>query len=562
MKTSFFRLPLALTAVALIAAGCDRSSDETAAFEDDSGILQFVPADSAYAFVRLEPMPEAFDERLAEVNAAAMAYNDAMMKQVAEAMSDDETAVAVQQMMRMVQDLSTPGGMQRMGIDPDAQLAFYDVDMVPVLRAGLDDAAAFGEMISEVEEAFDFEAETGEINGVSYKYIDVEGARLIWLISDSALAVTVSHAEATDESLAAQLGLVAPAENIADTGELATIASDFGYTEQGIGFVDTLRVVDGLLDPDGLIETLTSSQQDQLSDVCRAEIRQAVANVPRMTAGVTRADETGVEGSMVIVLREELAGDLQGLAAAVPGLGTVSSALISGGFSFDASVARKFVENRLAEMSASPFECEFLAGGNAGVTEAQEFLTRQPLPPTLYDFRGMYFSVDGIDIEQLIQEQTPESAEVNMILAMKNPESLTAMGALLVPGFAELGLAQDGETREVPGGMMNPTGLPLWTAMTGDRIGVTLGQGAEDRLSGLMAMKANSDAPLMGLDVNAGAYFALISDMMPVVEQEEVDAVESLVDLMDALGRVYDRLDMTVDIHEKGVVFTSGVTFK
>ena len=33
-------------------------------------------------------------------------------------------------------------------------------------------------------------------------------------------------------------------------------------------------------------------------------------------------------------------------------------------------------------------------------------------------------------------------------------------------------------------------------------------------------------------------------------------------DMMDALGRVYDRMDLTVDIHEKGVVFTSGVTFK
>ena len=90
-----------------------------------------------------------------------------------------------------------------------------------------------------------------------------------------------------------------------------------------------------------------------------------------------------------------------------------------------------------------------------------------------------------------------------------------------------------------------------------------MGEGAENRFASVMAMPPNPDAPLTGLNLNAGAYFALVSDMMtsiPAEENEEV--VGAMGEMMDALGRVYDRMDLSVDIHEKGIVFTSGVTFK
>ncbi|MEM9334552.1 MAG: hypothetical protein AAGA33_06850, partial [Pseudomonadota bacterium] len=70
------------------------------------------------------------------------------------------------------------------------------------------------------------------------------------------------------------------------------------------------------------------------------------------------------------------------------------------------------------------------------------------------------------------------------------------------------------------------------------------------------------DAPLMAMDVDAGAYFAMLSDMMPLAGQDAAVDVESLVVLLDAVGRAYDRLEFAVDIHEKGIVFKSGVTLK
>ncbi len=563
MFNSFIRLSGLIVLLAL--AGCDRSSEDTTAFEDDSGVLKYIPADSAYAFVRLAPMPDALTDRLAESNAAAMAYNEAMMDEITSAMTDAKAAEATRQVIELAQELTTPGGLEQIGIDPDAQLAMYAVDLVPVIRTGLKDSAAFEAKLDSIQEGFEFPAESGEIDGVSYKYFEADGFRLVWMLDEANLVITLSHAETSDEILATQLGLTLPAENIAEAGTLSGIASDYGYTEYGIGFIDTLRVVDGMLNPAGLIESLSAEEpwQDELSPVCRAEIRESVANVPRIATGVTVADETGLEGTMVIELRDEIAKDLQGLNAAVPGLGLATEALIGGGFSFNATVARKFAENRLEAMATQPFECPLFQASNIGVMQAQDFLKRQPLPPTLYDFRGVYGQVDGIDLGQLVAQQPPESAEVDVILAMQNPESLTAMGAMFLPGFAELGIKPDGELREVPNGPMNPTGMPLWVAMTDERIAMSLGEGASDRLAGLMAMKPNQDAPLTGLNLNAGAYFALVSDMIgSLPEDNEELAVDSLVGLMDALGRVYDRMNLEIDIHEKGVVFTSGVTFK
>ncbi|MEM6512344.1 MAG: hypothetical protein AAF660_04985 [Pseudomonadota bacterium] len=561
MKPSILRAALAMFAVLL--AGCDRSSDDVAVFEDDSGILQYIPADSAYAYVRLEPMPDELTERFAAVNAAALAHNQAMMGELAEVMPDDEEAAkAIRQLVELAQDLSSPGGMERIGIDPVAPYAVYDIDLVPVFRAGLNDPDALAEIIANLETAFDFEAEQSTLGDVDYSYFDFDGVRLIWVTSGSSLVVTVSHADASDESLSAQLGITAPSENMAESGELAAIAGEFGFMPQGMGFMDTLRFIDGVFDPGGLLGNLAGEQPEALTDACRAEIRSAVGNVPRVAVGVTRADAAAVEGSMVVVLRDALASDLQGLTAAVPGLGQSATALFSGGFSFDASVARKFVENRLAEMAESPFECEFLANGNEAIDQAQAFLNRQPLPPTLYDLRGMYMSVDGIDVQQLMQQQPPESAEVDVILAMKNPESLTAMGALFVPGFAELGLKQDGELREIPDGVLNPTGMPLWVAMTDERLSLSLGSEAQERLSKLMALQANRDAPLTHFDFNAGAYFALMSDMMPVAQQQDTIDLDTTAALMDAMADAYDRLDISLDVHEKGLIFTSGITLK
>ena len=564
MINSFLRLA-GLTLV-LALAGCDRSTDDTSsAFTDDSGILKYVPSDSAYAFVRLAPVPDEFDERFAEINAATVAYNEVMMGEIASAIGDSEGSEAIRQAMDLAQELSSPGGMERIGLDTDAQLAVYSVNLVPVMRTSVKDAAAFAAKLDEIQDGFDFPAEEGKIGDVSYKYFEADGFRLVWMLSDPDLVVTISHADAGDDALSAQLGITLPDENIADAGTLSSIAADYGYTEHGIGYIDSLQVVDGMLNPVGLIQSLSAEEpwQDELPPVCRDEIRASVANVPRMVAGVTKLDETGAEGSFVIELREDMASDLQGLTAAVPGLGLASDALMSGGFSFNAKVARSFLEKRLAEMTENPFECEFFQASNAGVDQAQEFLERQPLPPTLYDFRGVYAQLDGIDLEQIMADKSPESAQVDMILAMKNPESLTAMATMFLPEFAALGIAPDGELREIPNGALNPTGMSVWVAMTDERIGMSMGEGAESRLATVMAMAPNPDAPLTGLNLNAGAYFALVSDMMTAIPADENEtAVDAMGEMMDALGRVYDRLDLSVDIHEKGIVFTSGVTFK
>ncbi len=564
MLNSFLRL--AGLSLVLALAGCDRSTDDAStAFTDDSGILKYIPSDSAYAFVRLAPVPAEFDERFAEMNAAAVAYNEAMMGEISASIGDNEGAEAIRQAMDLAQELSAPGGMERIGIDPDAQLAFYSVNLAPVIRTSLKDATAFTAKLEEIQDGFEFPAEEATIGDVSYKYFEADGFRLVWLLDDPDRVVTISHVDTSDDALSAQLGISLPSENIADAGTLSAIASDYGYTEYGIGYIDTLQVIDSVLNPVGLIESVSGEEpwQNELPPVCRDEIRAAAGNVPRMVAGVTRLDATGAEGSFVIELREELANDLQGLTAAVPGLGLVSDALVAGGFSFDAKVARSFAEKRLAELAEQPFECEFFAASNAGVNQAQEFLKRQPLPPTLYDFRGVYAQLDGIDLERIMADKSPESAQVDMILAMKNPESLTAMATLFLPDFAALGIAPDGEMREIPAGVLNPTGMSVWVAMTDERIGLSMGEGAENRLENVMAMPANPDAPLTGLNLNAGAYFALVSDMMTSIPTDGNEtSVVAMGDMMDALGRVYDRMDLTVDIHEKGVVFTSGVTFK
>ena len=128
---------------------------------------------------------------------------------------------------------------------------------------------------------------------------------------------------------------------------------------------------------------------------------------------------------------------------------------------------------------------------------------------------GVFLAFDDVDFAGL-RAGNLASAKLAAILATANPESLTALAALAVPGFAELGLKPDGEEVVIPAGPLNPLALDLRVAMSDDRIAIAAGDQASDRLATLMGLESTGSDPLTAVDLSLGAYFSFIVPLRPL----------------------------------------------
>lgn len=574
----FKLLPTFLVAIAAasLVSACGKSRDADSAFSDESSLLRYVPADSAYLFAKLGPMPADYTARVKPQMDIINAENRKLVERAILGGRDDrdELTPELEDMLELftdLNDLMSTGGLESAGIGPDSQLVVYAQGILPVLRIELRDVDAFNAKVAALLQRVDVELETAQLGGTDYRYLTLDKLRLLLLVDDGQAVISASPSDYSDEQLTALLGLELPAKNIAAEGVLADIAERYDFKPHYVGFSSTEKLLaaglasGGLIDQ-ALVDAGRGSINDMLSDTCRAEFTAMSAIAPRVVLGVRRADATRVDSSVIVELREDIAAGLEGLASPVPGLGTLDSGLLTFGMSFNAKVARDFAEQRFESIVAEPFDCEFMAGINTGATQALEFIKRQPVPPTAYDFKGFILSIEDIEGLKPGTPPTDVKARASGLLAIDNPESLMALGNMFVPEIAALNLTTDGEIVPLPSdtGSRMSMSAESYISMSKNAIGVAAGDGGDQRLAALMALPPNEDAPLLYANVDAGAYITLVSNatQMGLADSGQDDVMTSTQAMLDAVGELYDRMSVDVRITEHGVEMNSLVTLK
>ena len=563
----------AVATVGLISA-CGKSRDADSAFSDESSLLRYVPADSAYLFAKIGPMPDAYTARVKPQMDIINAENRKLVEKAILGDRDegDELPPEFEQMLELftdLNDLMTADGLASAGIAPESQILVYANGVLPVLRVQLDDVDAFNAKLADLTQQSGLELETASLSGTDYRFLTIDKLKLALLVYDGQAVVSVAPGDANDDQLQSLLGLRLPAENIAEAGTLAEIAQRYGFKPHYIGFSSTEKLLAAALASGGLIDRALVEAgrgpiSDALSDVCKAELEAVASVAPRIVMGVRNADATGVDSSVIFELREDIAAGLRGLASPVPGLGTLDAGLLTFGMSFNAKVARDFAAQRFESIVADPFECELMAGINAVAAQGLELIERQPVPPTAYDFKGFILSVE--DIAGLTPGAAPTDldARISGLLAIDNPESVMALGNLFVPEIAALELKPDGEIKALQTQRLAPAQDGAWISMSRTAIGVAAGRDGEQRLASLMKLAPNKNAPLLYANVDAGAYIKLISDAtrMGLAQSGEDDVMASTEAMLNAVGELYDRMSVDVRISEHGVEMNSSVSLK
>jgi hypothetical protein len=461
-------------------------------------------------------------------------------------------------------------GMRNAGLGRESTGAFYGNGILPVVRFELTDGALFDAAIDRLEEEAGYELEVAELGNNKYRYLEAEELRVVVAVLGNQGVITVVPSEFDDAQTSQALGLTLPETSIAESGRLQNIATEYGYSDYFVGFMDFAGIVDRFLGGasglDADLMALMDHDAADLSDACKAEIQSVASIAPRMVMGYHDVSLDKIDSSVVLELRDDIASGLQGLSADVPGLGIDHGGLMSFGLSVAGKAMREFLEGRLDALEAGPFECEHFAELQEGVAGGREALN-QPVPPMVYDFRGFLAVITNIEGLDIASQTPPTSIDGSFMLAMNNAQALVSLGTMFSPELAALNLQADGKPVALELPQMQAMGIDAFAALSDDAIAISVGESAETELEALLTADVADPSPFLSFSMDAARYYEFLGEAIAAGEVASEDAATpemqaAMKEVMQAVADVYDRMSVDVLFTSRGVEIDSSVTLK
>ncbi len=557
----------AVLSFALLASCGDADKADTSELNSAAGVMGFVPADTPYLVATPGDLPDDLMDKLEpQVDTVLKAYHSIIRALVensyAEARDSGADLSSFEKMLPVVEELESLmslDGLRSAGIERNADIAIYGVGLLPVLRLDLTDGDLLESAISRLEEEAGQKMTVASVDGHSYRYAGDNEGRIVVAIIDNDLVVAAVPTAFSEDLVKQVLGLTPPAQNIAETGVLGDIAQSYGFNDYMIGFMDFDRIAATLLDEQTginaeLVELMQFEDAD-LTDVCKSEIRSMVSIMPRVVMGYTEIDTAKMSSRVVIELRDDIAAGVSTLTGVVPGLAERQEGLFSIGMSTDLLAARTFYSARLDAIEAEPYKCELFSDIQDGIAAGREVLN-QPIPPVVYGFKGFLAVIHNVEGMDLANNIPPTSADMRLLIAMDNVESLIAMGAMFSPELAALNVETDGKPVKLEMPQINATGLDVYLAMTENGLGLSVGEDMEGGLGEMLNADARDPSPFLVVDMDTERYYAFISEAM-AAQTGNADSIPELQEAAQAMSRsiqmVMDRVRLVVNFTENGI---------
>ncbi len=571
----FSRIFVLLAATALFLTACNQESEPatTAPKQNSNPLLAYVPVDTAYVFANLEPIPE-------NVSAAYVArirpVLDVLSKQVSQFQQDYGSGEYEGNSMALLASavLDELGGevnaesLQNLGISLQAYQAFYAMGVFPVARIELSDAQAFRDAITRIEEKTAVQLPVRDLNGTAYWRLAADGmpVGLYIAILDKQLALSVFPVAAEDRLLASFLGQEMPGQNMASSNTLAIMNSKKGYTGYGSGMVDFSKLAEEYLNPQSATRSYLgpeiANNIPALDENCATEARAMIARAPRMTAGTMKLTENEVAWRYELEMDSMLATGLAALVSDTP-LAQDEGQLLSASLAVQIGKLRSYVLEKATAIVASPFQCDKLQQMNLNAQMLVEKLNI-PMPPMVNNLMGIRVSVDDID-----QDAPLTDSRGLLAVYVDKPEMFVGMASMLIPGFGELGLANQSEPVQIPAEMLQMEDVNVFAALTDNAIGFSIGEQGIKDLAKFMDSEPQDDGTFFSASYDSARQIELqpewLSNWMPAVDADHPqqewrsefnDALKQST--MDMLG--YSRLEMRFT--GQGLVIDSRMTFK
>jgi hypothetical protein len=570
-----FARTLALIAgIALLFSACSRESDEVSVKVEanTNPLLAHVPADTAYVFAALEPVPEEIvDAYLARFQPVL----DVMAKEIGEFQADyaageHEGNEMAQLAMAVLDELGgelNSENLEKLGINMQAHQVMYGMGVFPVVRLGLSNSQALREAIARIEAKMGYDMPEKNLNGVSYWSVTGDDMPFGIYISilEQQLAITAFPSSAEDQLLADFLGQEMPQVSLDTTNTLAVLNAEKGYTGYGSGYVNLQKLAEEMLEADSDTHAFLGPDMGfdptSLDPVCVAEYKSIVAKAPRMTAGTTVLTANELAARYEIEFEDTMAGRLAELVSATP-VAEDGENILSTSIALKVGKLRSYVLEKANALVASPYQCEELQELNQNAAELAAQLNI-PMPPMVNNLMGVRIRLDDLDIDADMP-----MAEGLFAVHVDKPEMFVGTASMLVPGFEELDLAKQSEPVNIPTELMQVKidDLEIYAMMSKDAIGLAMGEQHAPHLADFLEAEPQQDGTFFSASYDIARQFEIQAAMQHNFDvnpdhphgfsDEFSDAFESSYKAM--LGRSRVDMRLTAD----GLVVDSSMTFK
>jgi hypothetical protein len=534
------------------------------------GPLDLVPADTAFVFANVEPMPSAVTRAWMDQFAQVSGIYSMQAKLAEEALAkedpDGKGIRWVRALAAEAKDRNAAQIMTELGMDMQMRYALYEVGARPVLRLELADPAKTRAFIARVEQNAGDKLPIAKIDALDYwHFTDPKGeARVVAAIDDTQLVLAFLTGTSDDAALRDALGLNRPKQSLAASGKLVALNKEFGYTPYSSGYLDTRKII-------ALIDDARPAANDSdaaaLMAACDRDYDALAAAMPRLVFGYTRLEPKAMEAKMLLQLREDIAKDLQPLPAPLPGANAAADSALNFGFAMNLEALANFANKQADAVIAAPYACPSLADLNEAARKAKEQFANPGLYMAASAFNAVHviaskFSMPKSDVEADAAE--PEFSG-KLLIGSKSPAGLVGMLGSFAPQVAALNLQPNGELKEVPAESGMPVKGPMHALMTDAAIGVSVGEGESATLKDALAVAANNKT-LISIGYG-GEFFNIVfaqaaADAAKADEPAAAELQKTMADLQRIYAESIEHIDIKVNVAERGIEFVQDARMK
>lgn len=130
-----------------------------------------------------------------------------------------------------------------------------------------------------------------------------------------------------------------------------------------------------------------------------------------------------------------------------------------------------------------------------------------------------------------------------------------------------MNLQADGKPVALQLPQMEAMGIEAFAALSDDAIAISVGEGAETQLEGMIAAETADQVPFLSFSMDAARYYGFLGDVIAEGDADAEDAPSpemqaALKEIMQAVADVYDRMSADVRFTPRGLEIESSVTLK
>jgi len=591
---SYLRLVAIGAASLLTITACSKTEDavetevaaEIAVEQTTNNLFDYVPFNTPYIAGNLEPLPDevidVFLQRFQPV-LDSMQYELAKARQAMEETEsqqhDDEVARLIHAIFQELDGKLSRQGMESLGFDLQSHKVMYGMGAFPVVRIGLSNADDLRATIQRILANSGIDAPELEHKGVSYWRLgdDDSGDGSVGLyitILEDHLALSLLPQIAEAELLPAFLGLEMPGESNA-AARLAQLNAEHDYSPYASGILDLENLVEEFINPDSAFARVMAASGEydpaDMTPECTSEIRGLVSNMPRMTVGTKELTPAAIAIQYRVETKPSLAQQLIGLVARIPMANPLSERILEFSFGMRLGAARDFLREKAAAIMEDPYLCKHFQSINESAAETFTQLN-QPMPPLVNNFRGLRLSLSEITMSNSI----PENGRGLVAVHVEQPEMFVGMAQMFLPDLTELALAPNEPPVQLPASLVPVPNVVAFAAMTSEAIGLSVGDGEEDKLPEYLLEKAGPDGMFMSIAYDMVKYLEYTQGFENQFDQaqgetsdldpEQEAALQSLEDIANSAREAYksfaDRSYTTLSLTPEGFVTDARMTFK